>query len=348
MFGALHRRARRRLISGLLSAAALAAVLASTQDIDLPSLAARGDVARSARTGARKSAAPCGAATIAQVEESVALRIYAAELRGYEVRADLAHIQDSAELHAALQGSDQTAVYKAVHNIVYTPHWHIVRLRVIQHGHVLADVGGPNVIAPVSGALRSKGKTLASFVMSVQDDLGYTKLISRFIGTPIELYREGAPLMGTVSTPPVAPRNGESLTLAGTRYRVLAIDAKAFPSGTLEAALFIAAPSSATASYTCERVRVAAWGNIAAHVAARFKPLASHYEDFQHTLQGVSGGRVFVRSGAARLVGGGPLRLPRQGLARYRGRSWDVFSWPAPDSARQTPARIYFLTPRQS
>ena len=341
-------------MSGLLSVAALVAILASTQDIDLPSLAARGsgvprgngaargNGADSANAGGARSG-PCGSATsatIAQVEESVARRIYAAELRGYEVRADLAHIQDSAELRAALQRPNQAAVYTAVHNIVYAPHWHIVRLRVIQHGQVLADVGGPDVIAPVAGALRSKGKAVASFVMSVQDDLGYTKLVSRFIGAPIELYREGAPVMGTVSVPPAKPRNGESLTLAGARYRALVLDAKAFPSGTLEAALFIAAPSRVSASRTCERARIATWGAIATHVAARFRPLASHYEDFVHTLQGVSGGRVFVRSGSARLAGGGPLRLPRKGRVRDRGLTWDVFSWVA-----RAPTRIYFLTP---
>lgn len=349
MFGALHRRARRGVVSGLLSVAALVAVLASTQDIDLPSLAARRGRAAMASAGGpsaggRRSAGPCGSATsatIAQVEESVARRIYVAELRGYEVRADLTHIQSSPELRTALQGSNQTAIYKAVHNIVYTPHWHIVRLRVVQQGRVLADVGGPEVIAPVSGVLRNKGKIEARFVMSVQDDLGYTKLVRRFIGAPIELYREGAPVMGTVSGPPPMPRNGESLSLAGARYRALAIDAKAFPSGVLTAALLIPAPSRVTASQTCESVRVATWASIATHVAARFSPLTAHYEDFLHTLQGVSDGRVFVRSGAARLAGGGPLRLPSQGLVRYRGRTWHVFSWVA-----RARTRIYFLTPR--
>ncbi len=327
---------------GLLSVTALAAILLATQDIDLP-LAGGAARAPGSAVGASPGG-PCGAAsaaTIAHVEEEVARRIYVAELRGYEVRADLAHIQESAELRTALASSNQAAVYVAVHKIVYTPHWHIVRLRVTRLGHVLADVGGPDVIAPVSGALRSKGKVVGRFVMSVQDDLGYTKLVTRFIGAPIELYREGSPVMGAFPVPLAAPRNGQSLTLAGVRYRVSALNATAFPSGKLEAALLVADPSGVPAAATCEAVRTGAWGQIAMHVASRFTPLTAHYEDFAHTLQGVSGGRVFVRSGSARLAGGGPLRLPRQGLVRYRGLSWDVFSWSAPASTR-----IYFLTPR--
>jgi hypothetical protein len=259
-------------------------------------------------------------------------------VRGYEVRADLAHIQNSTELRAALEGASQAAVYSAVHNIVYTPHWHVVRLRVIQRGQVLADVGGPDVIAPVSGVLRSKGTIVATFVMSVQDDLGYTKLVTRFIGAPVELYREGSPVMGTLPAPLAMPRNGESLTLAGARYRALVVRAKAFPSGTLQVALLVTAPPGASAARSCQTVRAAAWGDIATHVAARFTPLAAHYEDFLHTLQGVSGGRVFIRSGASRLAGGGPSRLPSQGLVRYRGVSWEVFSWVV-----NPPTRIYFL-----
>lgn len=343
MFGALHRRARRGVLSGLLSVAVLAAIVAGTQDIDLPGLAGRAPPAAASTSGVAKSAGPCGsasAATVARVDEAVARRIYVAELRGYEVRADLAHVRESTELRAALRSSNQAAVYAAVHNIVYTPHWHIVRLRVIQHGRLLADVGGPHVIAPVSGVLRSNGKPLARFALSVQDDLGYTKLVTRFIGAPIELYQEGSPVMGTFPASVAAPRNGQSLTLAGVRYRALALNADAFPSGKLEAALLVASPPSASATRTCEAVRAAAWGGIAMHVAARFTPLAAHYEDFVHTLQGVSGGRVLVRSGAARLGAAGPLRLPSGGRVRYRGLSWDVFSWVA-----RAPTRIYFLTP---
>ena len=339
MFGALHRRARRGLVSGLLSVTVLGVILATTFDVDLPTSGRdAGKVA-----AVRRSGGPCGSATsttIAAVDQSVARRIYVAELRGYEARADIAHIAGSAELLAALQGSDQPAVYAAVHAIVYAPHWHIVRLRVVQRGRVLADVGGPDIIAPVSGTLRFKGRAVGSFVMSVQDDLGYTKLVRRFIGVPIDLYRAGSFVMGTLQPQPASVSNGESLTVGRSKYQALVLHTAAFPTGTLEVALFVPAPASTLTLRSCASVRLAAWGSVATHVATRFTPLSAHYEDFLHTLQGISSGFVFVRSGPARLAGAGPSRLPRGGIVKYHGRTWSVFSWePAPS------ARIYFLTP---
>jgi hypothetical protein len=340
MFSALRRRARRGLVSGLLSVAALGVILAVSPDIDFP---ASGHGSGSVATLGRR-AGPCGPATsaaIVSVDEYVARRIYLAELGGYEVRADIARITGSTGLLAALQSSYQPAVYAAVHAIVYAPHWHIVRLRVLRRGRVVADVGGPYIIAPVSGPLRVKGKVIGSFVMSVQDDLGYTKLVSRFIDVPIDLYRGGALVMGTLQPRPSSPSSGESLTVGHSRYRALVFNTAAFPTGTLKVALFLRAPTGTLAARSCASVRAAAWGRVATHVAARFTPLSAHYEDFRHTLQGVSNGLVFVRSGSVRLTQGGPSRLPNGGTVEYHGRSWAVYSF-----APSPPARIYFLTPQ--
>jgi hypothetical protein len=337
MFGKRRRRGYRGLLSGLLSVGVIGAIFAVTLDIDLPSTgrAAAPVTASSTRCG------PASSATIASVDDFVAHRIYAAELSGKEARADIAHITGSAELLAALESSNPRAVYAAVHRIVYTPFWHIVRLRVLRHGHVLADVGGPYIIAPISGTLRLKGRTVGSFVMSVQDDLGYVKLVSRFIGVPIDLYRAGMFVMGTLKPPPASVSNRETVTVGGqSKYQADVFNTAAFPTGTLQVALFVPAPASALAARSCASVRVAAWGNIAHHIAARFTPLSAHYGDLLAVLQGASGGLVLVRSGSVRLAGGGPARVPNQGTVRYRGRTWAVFSWEA-----IPPARIYFLTP---
>jgi hypothetical protein len=334
MFG--KRRRYRGLVSGLVSVGAIAAILAVTLDIDLPSTghAAAPVASSSTRCG------PASSATIAGVDDLVAHRIYTAELSGNEARADIAHITGSAELLAALESPNPRAVYAAVYTIVYTPFWHIVRLRVLQHGRVLADVGGPDIIAPISGTLRAKGRTVGSFVTSVQDDLGYVKLVSRFIGVPIDLYRAGTFVMGTLKPPPASVGNGETVTVGQRKYRAVVFDTAAFPTGTLKVALFVPAPTSALAARSCASVRLAAWGNIAHHIAARFTPLSAHYYDFLDVLQGASGGLVLVRSGSVRLAGTGPARVPRQGSVKYRERTWAVFSWEA-----IPPARIYFLTP---
>lgn len=332
MFGERHRRGYRGLASGLLSVGVIGAILAMTLDVNLHS------TGHAAASGTR--CGPASSATIASVDDFVARRIYAAELSGKEVRADIAHITGSAELLAALASADQPAVYAAVHTIVYTPHWHIVRLRVLQHGRVLADVGGPDIIAPISGTLRFKGRAVGSFVMSVQDDLGYVKLVSRFIGVPIDLYRAGTFVMGTLKPPPASVSNGETVTVGRSEYQAVVFDTAAFPAGTLKVALFVPVPASALAARGCASVRLAAWGNVAHHIAARFTPLSAHYGDFLDVLQGASGGLVLVRSGSVRLAGAGPARVPHRGTVKYRGRTWAVFSWEA-----IPPARIYFLTP---
>ena len=335
MFGERHGRWHRGLVSGLLSVGVIGAILAITLDVDLPST---GHAAAPAVSGA--ACGPATAATIAGVDDSVAQRIYAGELSGTEVGGDIAHVTGSAELLAALDSADQRAVHAAVHTLVYTPRWHIVRLRVLQHGHVMADVGGPDIIAPISGTLRSKGRTVGSFVMSVQDDLGYVKLVSRFIGVPVDLYRAGSFVMGTLKPPPASVSDGESLTIGRSDYQSVLLNTAAFPAGTLKVALFVPAGASTLARRSCASVRLAAWDNVAHHIAARFTPLPPHYGDVRDLLQWLSGGLVFVRSGSVRLAGAGPARIPRQGTVKYRGRTWAVVSWEA-----IRPARIYFLTP---
>ena len=232
-------------------------------------------------------------------------------------------------------------MYAAVHAIVYHPIWHIVRLRVVKAGRVLADVGGPDIIAPVSGPLSFRGRNVGTYVMSVQDDAGYVKLVTRFVGVPIDLYRSGKFVMGTFQPAPANPAASSSFTRAGTTYAVNLQSALAFPSGDLTVALFAAKPSQALSAMSCASVRLAAWASIAMHIAARVSPLPAHYSAFVDILEGTSGGLAYVRDGSRRIAGGpGPATLPTHGTVSYAGRSWAVFSW-EPDP----PARIYFLTP---
>jgi hypothetical protein len=286
--------------------------------------------------------AASSASVVAAVDGRVAGRIYTGELHGHEVSADIAHINGDNELRGALAGSSDAAVYAAVHTLVYTPHWHIVRLRVVKNGRVIADVGGPDIIAPVSGTLKWHGRKVGGYVMSVQDDVGYVKLVSRFVGVPIDLYKGGSFLTGTLQPAPASLRDGQSMTVAGRTYLVHLLDALAFPKGRLQVALFIPKPNRALSSLSCAALRTAAWGDIAKHVAARFSPLSAHYADFVGTLKGSTAGLAYVRAGSRQLAGGpGPAHLPNGGTVMYRGRSWPVYSWePTP------PARIYFLTPR--
>ncbi len=353
MFDGRKRLATRLLLPAIAAVGIAGAIAAATLGDGLGSAdrdagrlvpARRLAALATAPTTSGSASAPCGpasAAAIASVDTTVAQHIYAGEIRSSAVSADVAHITGSEALLSALASSNEAAVYAAVHSIVYTPHWHIVRLRVVKEGRVLADVGGPDVIAPVSGPLRWKGRVLGSYVMSLQDDVGYVKLVGRFLGVPVDLYRNGSLLMGTLQPAPSSPSPGTSVIVGGSEYQVQVLDALAFPSGTLRAALFLPGPSSTVASQSCEAVRVAAWGRVAQRIAARLTPLSAHYQELVDVLQGTTGGLAFVKAASKPLAGGrGPARIPLSGVVKYGGRSWSVFSW-----APSPPARVYLLTP---
>ncbi len=327
-----------------LGAAAVMTLLAATTvgivgvDADTPSRA------RLSRTSqVPPSGPPCGVestATIAAVDEVAARRIYAAELHGTETRADIGHVTGSATLLQALAQGNQPAVQSAVHALVYAPGWHIVRLRVLRAGSVVSDIGGPYIIAPVDGALRWHGRTVGRYVMSVQDDLGYLKLESRFIGVPMEIYRNGRPLMGTVHPVPPSVTGGATISVAGRRLTAEVLSMKAFPTGTLHVALLLPGPAAETTRQSCEAIRLQSWGAIARNIAARFKPLSAHYSDLVNVLRATTGFRAFVTSGSHRIAGfGGPRTLPTGGSVAFGGRRWWVYSF-SPSAG----VRVYLLS----
>lgn len=323
------------------SLALAAGAIALTLAVALPTASISAPAAHSAQ-------AACGAATLATVtavDESVAKQIYRGELGSPEVYADRAHITGAADLLRAVAAGDVAATTSAVTRIVFTPHWHIVRLRVLSAGGtLLADVGGPDILSPVSGKLVLNGTVVGSYVMSVQDDVGYEKLVTRFIGVPFELYSDGQPLLGTIAAPPPAPpASGAQLTISGVDYTALAYPVNRFPTGTLRAVLAIPQPAAALATRSCARVRVASFGAVFENIAAQFQHLASQYASYVETTRSFGGGEVFVRDGGVQLAGTetpGPASIPRGGELSYAGHSWLVFSFsPLP------PTRIYHLLP---
>ena len=328
------------MLAALLTAAAAVAV-GLTIDASDDGVSRASAAVGSAAASAAESCGSASAATVSAVDVAAAGHIYAGELAGTETKADIGHITTSEALLSAMAASNPAAIQAAVHGLVYAPRWHIVRLRVMRAGKVLADVGGPYIIAPVTGTLRWHGRAVGTYVMSVQDDVGFVKLVSRFIGVPIDIYRNGSYLMGTLTPAPRTASAGANVTVGGSSYRESVMPAAAFPSGSLQIALFQRQPTAAHGN--CATVRSAAWGSVAAHVAGRFNPLPPHYKDVVTVVRGLTNGMAFVRVGSQQLAGGaGPAKLPSSGTVTYRGRPWSVFSFaPVP------PARIYLLTPKE-
>jgi hypothetical protein len=289
----------------------------------------------------------CGSstgATVAAVDAIVAGRIYRNELAGTEVSADLAHVNGASDLTSAAAAGDRAAALRAVRRVVFHHRWHIVRLRVLDlRGRLLADVGGPFVLAPVAGVLRSRGRTVGRFLMSVQDDVGEAKLIQRFIGDAAGFYVAGRLVAAWGANFPAREPTSASLALAGRRYLIARQAFSAFPSGRLDELQFVASPPPGLARSSCAMARAGAFGAVAVRFAQLATGLAHAYYGYAATVTLYTGALVFVRSGANQLAssgGVGPVSLPQSGSVTYRGRSWTVFSF-APMRA----ARVYVLAP---
>lgn len=291
------------------------------------------------------SATPCGAAslaTVAAVDAAVAKSVYGGEIASREVVVDAGHVSSSQPLLRAVAADDRAAVERVVQQLVYHGGWHIVRLRVLDAaGTPLADFGGPYVIAPVHGVLRLAGRPIGSFVMSVQDDVGYAKLERRFVGDPIAIYVDDVPVVNIGARFPARPPIGPALRIGGTDYAVVSATFAAFPSGTLSAVILVAPPTAALTGQSCAAVHVAEVGRIAVRFARLFSPLYGRYAAFVETLHSYTGATIIVRIGTRAIAGSeglGPPVIPDSGEVDYQGTTWWVFSF-----AATPPARIYVL-----
>ena len=311
----------------------------------LLAVAAAAPLALAGAPASAQTSAPCGAqtlATLTAIDSAVATNIYRGELGSSETHIDLNHVVTTPELISAVAADDATATLAAVKRIVYHPFWHIVRLRVYDAaGRLLADVGGPYVIAPVEGTLESNGKAIGSFVMSVQDDLGFAKLETRSVDDPIGIYLDGALVMDRGASFPRRQPAAATLTLDGVTYSPATLTYEAFPSGTLQAVIAVPLPSTAESAQSCSAVTLAETVRIVKRLAARFHPLAARYSDFVTTVHADTGAVVIVRIGLRVIAGSGgpgPSLLPAAGAISYEGREWSVYSFtPTP------PATVYVL-----
>jgi hypothetical protein len=223
-------------------------------------------------------------------------------------------------------------------------------------GKLLSDVGGPYVIAPVKGVISLNGVAVGRFVMSVQDDVGYTKLETRTIGDPIGIYVKGKLAVETSQGKRVVvelggnfPSNepsGKSLVLAGVRYHVLTRTYRSFPDSHLQAVIAIPLPTAEMKAQSCDAVRVSELERLTNTLSIQFPPLTQHFHEFVGISGIFIGVHLIVREGATVLatnIGPGPTSLPSRGRVTYRGVNWFVVS-----SSPSPGVRIYLLAPTNS
>lgn len=290
--------------------------------------------------------APCGTSAnevLGRTAGAVATRIYSAELSSSEVSTDKREVEGYAPLLQAVAAGETPAITVAVTHLVYSG-THIVRLRVTTGTKVLADVGGPYIIAPVAGTLRLEGRTIARYVLSVQDDLGYVKLETRYIGVPLVMraYGRGVPIEGLVPGPTDIPESGP-VRYRGVVYRAFSFDAQAFPSGTLRISLLVPLPAG-LARESCLTIESHELGTVAQRISRRFALAPSDFAKYVRLVDTMTDGRAYVRQGSRQLAGapgGTPGSLPHAGRVRFHGTTYAVSSFTAETSVGQV--RVYEL-----
>jgi hypothetical protein len=199
------------------------------------------------------TAALCGQTnqdTLVNTLKRVANLIYAAE-GGPRTLVQIHRIQDYTPLLEAVAQRNPTATTAAIHILL---HEHVVRMRVIAGGKLLADVGGPWVLAPVQAKLTFEGHKIGRLVLSIQDDEGYLRLTDRLAGLDVLMYmHEPGALAPTLVKDSLGPMPGPALaavpasgsyTYRGHDFRVFTVNAKAFPSGPLTIRVLVPIPYS--------------------------------------------------------------------------------------------------------
>ncbi len=181
-----------------------------------------------------------GAAAQTRVETlgHVGERIYQEELHSPDVSATLRHIENSSTFQRAVAARDAAGVRAAIVGF-FGEHIHVVRVRVTTSAGLLEDLGGPYVLAPVQGTVRSDGRVVGRFEMAIQDDAGYLKLAHLFTGAEV-LMRTGArQVMGTLSPGPATVPDRGPVSYGGRAYEAYSFTGEAFPSGPLRISLLL-------------------------------------------------------------------------------------------------------------
>jgi hypothetical protein len=186
-------------------------------------------------------AALCGRTprdTLVNTLESVARVIYAGE-GGSRAQTQVRRVQRDPALRQAVAARDRERTRVAIDNLLTE---HIVRLRVNVGGRLFMDVGGPYVLAPVSGVLHSGAREIGTFLLSIQDDEGYLRLTRRLAGMYVLMYMGDTLVKNSLGpSPGTVPRSG-SYTYRGRRFRTFTLNVTAFPSGPLTIRVLVPIP----------------------------------------------------------------------------------------------------------
>jgi hypothetical protein len=151
----------------------------------------------------------------------VAKRIYRQEVRGEVGHAAVKRIARDRALLAALSTDNRSALRAAALRQLFDPGKHVVRLSIVRADRTLTSVGGAFVVAPAQRELRTRaGADLGRLEASMQDVIGYVKLVHRLTGASIVVRGRPGHVESSFATPPASlPASGTTM-IAGRTYIV--------------------------------------------------------------------------------------------------------------------------------
>ena len=159
--------------------------------------------------------------TRASIIGQIGRNLVYAETQGASAQMALRHAAKTKAFVRAIAAGDPAALRSAIIGFFRDSRFHIVRVRAWKGNRLIGDVGGPYVISPATARIPGVGR----FMLSVQDDTGYIKLMHRFTGADVVLRLHGRIVPGS--------------QLAPGRKDVSRFTAPAFPSGRLQVSLLV-------------------------------------------------------------------------------------------------------------
>jgi hypothetical protein len=218
-------RAKQAGLAVALPAALLSACGASTAARDSSTRTGTSTLAAGHIRLAADGAGEAGLRHIAWVAAR-ARAVYANEVGGPRPHSDLRLMAgDRVFLTDLARGDAAAAQAEAKHQMVSNPTDHITRVSVVRGARMIVNAvwnhNGSFVVAPLQAPLHLRGRSLGTLMLSVQDVVGYIKLIHAYTGAWAVVrgssgqVRASLPAAEHVSL----PRSGLS-TVAGRRYAV--------------------------------------------------------------------------------------------------------------------------------
>jgi len=213
----------RRAVVALVAGAALAAGAGAATLADPDPPPARAHPAGAALGAQRPRAASCASRSADRRSAGALLaaeRRFALEAEGATIHRDLRQIaHDRALLQALSAGDSQRATVAAERQLVR----HVVRIRVVRDGRALLDANATSfdVAGAAVGLRGAHGSSLGQLQITVQDVIGFDKLVHRRIHADVLVRASGGAMRTTLpaAARAVLPASG-CLSVGARRYLV--------------------------------------------------------------------------------------------------------------------------------